>query len=211
MRGLRGRSAVFLDRDGVLTEPVWNPATGEYESPHHLEAVGYCPGALAAARRLHAAGFALVIVSNQPSYAKGKVDFGTLEAIGARVEADLRAAGGPVLGSYYCYHHPQAQVPSLRVGCACRKPGAAFLFEAARTWSIDLARSWMIGDRDTDVACGQAAGCRTILLRHPHASPHQGARQPDHTAADLLEAAAIVLAADAGLGAVLPRTTTGER
>jgi len=208
---MTGRPAVFLDRDGVLTEPVWNPATGEYESPHQLAAVGYCPGALLAARRLHEAGFALVIVSNQPSYAKGKVDFETLEAIGARVEADLQAAGGAVLSSYYCYHHPAAQVPSLRVRCACRKPGAAFLFEAARTWAIDLARSWMIGDRDTDVACGQAAGCRTILLRHPHAAQHQGARQPDHTAADLLEAAAIVLAADAVVGAPRLHTTMGER
>jgi D-glycero-D-manno-heptose 1,7-bisphosphate phosphatase len=189
MTGLR---AVFLDRDGVLTEPVWNSQTAAFESPHRLADLRLCDDALAALKSLNAAEFALFIVSNQPSYAKGKVSKGVLMAIAERVEALLREAGTPLVESYYCFHHPDAIVPSLRGKCRCRKPEAYFLLKAAQKHSIDLARSWMVGDRDSDIVCGQTAGCRTVLITHPHARDHQSTSAPDHVAKDLRAAAAIM-------------------
>jgi D-glycero-D-manno-heptose 1,7-bisphosphate phosphatase len=180
--------AVFLDRDGVLTEPVWNPQTGDFESPHAIDEVRLCANIVAPLHQLQALGFAVFIVSNQPSYAKGKTSLANLEAIARQVEADLRAAGVAIRESYYCYHHPQGIVAGYSGPCACRKPSPSFLFQAAEQHAIDLTRSWMIGDRDTDIACGQRAGCRTILILHPRAGDHQGQSQPDARAADLAEA-----------------------
>ncbi len=190
----RGRQAVFLDRDGVLTEPVWNPSTGAYESPHSVAELRLCPGIVAPLRALQERGFELFVVSNQPSGAKGKAPIETLRAIARVVEERLRAAGIGLREAYYCYHHPHGIVPEYSGPCPCRKPQPYFLFRAADRYGVDLARSWMVGDRDTDVECGQRAGCRTVLVAHPHAGAHQGGSRPDHRAADLAEAVRVILA-----------------
>lgn len=182
------RPAVFLDRDGVLTEPIWNPATSEFESPHTVEAIVMCPNILEPLRQLRRLGFELFVVSNQPSYAKGKTSLAQLQAIGHAVDEYVRAAGVAFRDSYYCYHHPQGVVEGYSGACPCRKPEPYFLLQAAAHHAIDLGRSWMIGDRDTDIVCGQRAGCRTILIEHRHAGGHQGRSQPDGRATDLAAA-----------------------
>jgi D-glycero-D-manno-heptose 1,7-bisphosphate phosphatase len=179
------RPAVFLDRDGVLTEPVWNPQTGAFESPHAVNELRMCANVLEPLRHLLGLGFDLFIVSNQPSYAKGKTSLTALHAIARQVDAYFRAAGIAFRESYYCYHHPQGIVDGFSGPCPCRKPSPAFLLQAAEQHAIDLACSWMIGDRDTDIACGERAGCRTILILHPHAGDHQGRTRPDGHATDL--------------------------
>ncbi len=189
-----GRQAVFFDRDGVLTELVWNPATGEYESPHTLDDLRLCADVLAPLRRLIAHGFDLFLVSNQPSYAKGKTTLDNIQAIARAVEAQFRQAGVQFRETYYCYHHPHGIVPEYTGSCPCRKPAPYFLKLAAARYQIDLRRSWMLGDRDSDIECGQRAGCRTILINHPHSQRYQGTRQPDFTTRDVAEAVAVILA-----------------
>lgn len=194
------RRALFLDRDGVLTEPVWNPATGEYESPHVVADLSMCADIVAPLKQALSLGFDLFIVSNQPSYAKGKTSLANLLDIARRVEAFFQDAGITFREAFYCFHHPNGIVPGYSGPCPCRKPSPHFLYEAAARHHIDLGASWMIGDRDTDVECGQGAGCRTILILHPQASAHHGRSQPDGRAADLADAVRQIIAHGADRG-----------
>jgi len=186
--------AVFLDRDGIINQLVMNPATGEYESPHALSEIEILPGVGTAAKRLVDAGFALFTVSNQPSAAKGKVSLDTLLQNEAWIEAQLRDAGAPITRGYYCHHHPEGVVADLSGPCDCRKPAPGSLLTARDTFGVDLSRSWMIGDQDTDVQCGQNAGCRTILVAHPlSAKRRTGRASPTLHASDLSDAVAQLL------------------
>lgn len=181
-----GRPAVFLDRDGVLCELVPDPLSGTPESPYAPEDVALVPGAAAAVRSLRDAGFATVVASNQPAAAKGRLTCAELRAVHDRVLALLAAEDAAPDAWRYCPHHPDGTVPELAGPCACRKPGDGLLREAAADLGLDLAASWMVGDSDTDVAAGQAAGCRTVLLAHPGSAHRRaGAARPTFTAPDL--------------------------
>lgn len=190
---LRGRPAVFFDRDGVLNEPVWNPMTGEYESPHTVGDLQLCANVMTPLRTLREQGFELFIVSNQPSFAKGKTSLENIQAIARAVEEQFRAAAVTFRATYYCYHHPRGVVPGYAEPCPCRKPEPYFLLQAAERYGVDLRRSWMLGDRHSDVECGRRAGCRTILILHPHARHQQGTSQPDHVARDVAAAVALIV------------------
>lgn len=161
--GAHGR-AVFVDRDGVINRNVLNPASGKYEAPLTAADFALAPGALEGLRRLRKAGFLLFVVSNQPNYAKGKASLEELAAIDARMQREIAAAGVEFEGVDYCLHHPEGIVPEYSGACACRKPSPYFLLRAMRVFGLDAAESWMIGDRETDILCGQAAGVRTIRI-----------------------------------------------
>lgn len=181
--------AVFLDRDGIINQLVMNPLTGEYESPHALSEIEILPGVGAAAKRLIDANFKLFAVSNQPSAAKGKVALEILLQNEAWIEAQLRDAGAPITRGYYCHHHPEGIVPELSGPCGCRKPAPGSLLAARDEFDVDLSQSWMIGDQDTDVQCGQNAGCRTILVAHPRSAKRRSGRAtPTLQATDLTDA-----------------------
>ena len=189
------KRAVFLDRDGVLNELALNPKNGEHESPHETDTVQMMPGAAAAAKKLQDAGFTLFIVSNQPSFAKGKTSLENIHAIARLVESKLLAAGATVLRAYYCYHHPDGTVPPYAGACRCRKPKPQFLFDARDEFGIDLSQSWMIGDQDSDIECGRRAGCRTVAVaneRSAHRRP--GKEVPTLNARDLADAAEKIIA-----------------
>src|ERR1044071_9886687 len=98
-----GKAAVFLDRDGVLNTLVFNPASGDHESPIVPAQLSMMPGVVAAARRLQDAGFALLIVSNQPNPAKGKATMEDTRAIADRIVSELLDGGVEILRSFYCY------------------------------------------------------------------------------------------------------------
>jgi D-glycero-D-manno-heptose 1,7-bisphosphate phosphatase len=159
-----GRRAVFLDRDGVLNRNVFNPATGEYESPGRPEDFVLAPNALESLSRLQAAGYLLFLVSNQPNYAKGKSTLEELEQVHALLTRALDQAGIVFAEFFYCFHHPHGVVPSHSGKCDCRKPSAYFLHRAAAEFGVTLSDSWMVGDRASDIECGQAAGVRTIRV-----------------------------------------------
>jgi D-glycero-D-manno-heptose 1,7-bisphosphate phosphatase len=192
-RGMRV-PAVFLDRDGVLNKLVPDRASGVAESPLRVEDVRLLPEVEASAARLARAGFVLVCVSNQPAAAKGLVSVEDLLAVHARVLELLARGGVELAGSRLCPHHPKGVVPELAGACGCRKPAPGMLLDAATSIGIDLRASWMVGDTDTDVGAGRAAGCGTLLIEYP-GSKHkrQGGIRPDLRAADLPGAAELLL------------------
>jgi D-glycero-D-manno-heptose 1,7-bisphosphate phosphatase len=151
--GAMTRPAVFLDRDGTLNRPA---PEGDYiTDPDRLELLD---GAAEAVALLRQAGYVCVVVSNQRGVARGLMSAERLSAVDDR----LRQLAG-VEHSYYCKH-------GLTDRCACRKPRAGLLIRAAAELELDLSRSWMIGDRDTDCEAGRRVGCLTVRV-----APHDGA------------------------------------
>jgi len=191
---LTPRRAVFLDRDGVLNRNVRNPLTGAFESPLTPAQFHLISGVTTALTELQAAGFLLFLVSNQPNYAKGKTSLATLEAIHRKLEQALTAARVSFAGFNYCFHHPAGVVPAYSGPCRCRKPSPYFLLQARDQFALEMRKSWMIGDRPTDVECGLAAGVRTILVGENVSSTGvTGEPSSDFIATDLAEAVKIVL------------------
>ena len=146
------RPAVFLDRDGVIN---CKAPEGDYvKTPAELELL---PGVARAIADLREAGYLVLVVSNQRGVARGLMTEDDLEAVTAAMMGPLVAEGGAPDGVYYCIHGKE-------VGCPCRKPRPGLLLAAAEDRAVDLERSWMVGDRESDVVAGRAAGCRTILV-----------------------------------------------
>src|SRR5436190_15201874 len=171
------RPAVFLDRDGVLNR-TW-VRDGVTHPPATLDEFELLPGVVEATGRLAAAGWPLVVVTNQPDVARGLQTRQAVQAMHRLLHERV-----PLLDVLACYH----DTPD---GCECRKPKPGLLLQAARRWQLDLAGSVIVGDRWSDVAAGQAAGCTTVLV----VTPWSGADrcEPDHTVRDLPEAAGWIL------------------
>jgi D-glycero-D-manno-heptose 1,7-bisphosphate phosphatase len=154
----RGRALIVLDRDGVLNHTVPNPAEPRPDSPltvSEAEVFPWVPGVL---RELTAAGYGLVVASNQPAAAKGKTTRAALDAVHAEILRQATSAGGVILSSHICFHRAED-------GCGCRKPATGLLVEAFALHSrFEPAASWMVGDRATDVQAGAAFGLRTAYL-----------------------------------------------
>ena len=178
--------ALFLDRDGVLDQLAFYPSSNEWEGPRTLDDLVMIEGTTEPLQRFVEAGWLLFIVTNQPSYAKGKT---TMEDARAVHDAVVARLGVPITRSYVCYHHPEAIVPELRIACECRKPGAQSLRDAARDFDLDLRASWMVGDQDSDLLCGRNAGCRVALLENPRTADKRGTIEPDLRISDLTELA----------------------
>jgi len=182
------RAAVFLDKDGTLVENV--PFNAD---PARL---AFTPSALPAVALLAAAGYALVVVTNQPGIASGRIgraEFARLEcALAHRVRTE---AGVALAGIFACPHVPGA---TGEPACPCRKPAPGLIERAARSLGIDLARSWMVGDILDDIEAGARAGCRTVLLDVGNETVWRTSplRTPRHRVRDLYEAAQRILAED---------------
>jgi D-glycero-D-manno-heptose 1,7-bisphosphate phosphatase len=151
------RAAVFLDRDGVLIR--------EKGLLTRCEDVELLPDAASAVRDLRAAGFLVVVVTNQTIVARGLASTADVEKVHSNVQAMLGTFDAGIDAFYYCPHHPQATLPEYRVDCECRKPRPGMLLRAAAEHDLDLSRSYMVGDRISDVAAGNRAGCYTIQVR----------------------------------------------
>jgi D-glycero-D-manno-heptose 1,7-bisphosphate phosphatase len=166
------RRAVFLDRDGVLNRALVRD--GVPHPPSALEEVEIVPGVPEALGRLRHLGLALIVVTNQPDVARGVMSRATVEAINGHLLEHL-----PLSMILTCFHDtPDA--------CSCRKPRPGLLLDGARQHGIALPQSFMIGDRWSDVAAGQAAGCRTFLIEAPYSQRHRCASDcvvPDLAAA----------------------------
>lgn len=144
------RRAVFLDRDGVVNRAVVRG--GKPYPPANVGEVEILPGVSQALVQLKAAGFVLVVVSNQPDVARGTMTRETVEAINAELAGKL-----PLDEFRMCYHDGND-------GCDCRKPQPGMLLAAARELEINLATSFMVGDRWRDVEAGRRAGCKTFFI-----------------------------------------------
>ncbi|MEZ6004171.1 MAG: D-glycero-beta-D-manno-heptose 1,7-bisphosphate 7-phosphatase [Planctomycetota bacterium] len=151
------RPAVFLDRDGTLNREVHYLA--------RVEDFEWLPGTIDGLAALDRAGYALVVVTNQSGIAQGLLDTTELNAIHARMAADLAQAGVALAGVYFCPHHPELGQDPWRCDCDCRKPRTGMLRRALRELDLDPARSWFVGDSLRDLEAGHAIGARSILVR----------------------------------------------
>jgi D-glycero-D-manno-heptose 1,7-bisphosphate phosphatase len=187
--------AVLLDRDGIITEPVLDPHTGSYESPLHPADVRLVDQVGPALRMLRAHRVKLIVVSNQPAAAKGMVPMSELEAVHARTVQLLAHHGVAMDAWHYCHHHPAGVVPELTGRCDCRKPSPGLLLTGLAQSGVEPARAWMVGDSDTDIAAGRAAGTRTALLVHPRTAHRRDldASAPDLTLSNLQEFVELVI------------------
>lgn len=154
---MTGRPAVFLDRDGTL-----NVEVDYLADPARFELL---PGAAEGLARLAAAGFALVVVTNQSGVARGLLDEDVLARIHDRMGAELAARGVTLDLVLHCPHHPTEGSGAHRADCSCRKPRPGMLLEAAGRLGLDLDASWCIGDSLRDLEAAAAVGARGILVR----------------------------------------------
>ncbi|MCB6202632.1 HAD-IIIA family hydrolase [Extibacter muris] len=152
--------AVFLDRDGTINEYV-----GFLK---HIDDFKLISGVEAAIRRINKSGYLAIVVTNQPVIARGEATIEELEEIHNKMETLLGRGGAYIDALYYCPHHPdkgyEGEREEYKVKCECRKPSPGLLLSAAKAYNIDMSRSWMIGDSDTDMEAGNAAGCKTAKI-----------------------------------------------
>ena len=164
------RPAVFLDRDGTLIEE-----RGYLDRLDLLHVFPWTPDAI---RLLNRAGFATVVITNQSAIGRGIIDEPFLREVHDAFDARLARGHARIDAYYFCPHHPDAKEGPYRQVCRCRKPGPGMIEQACREMDIDPHRSVMVGDKWLDIACGQAVGARTVLVRTGH-----GGHEADHTPA----------------------------
>ena len=148
------RPAAFLDRDGVLNV--------DHGYVHRIDQLEWIPGAPEAVRILNKAGYLVIVVSNQSGVARGYFDEAAVKRFHAHMQDSLQAQGAHIDAFYYCPHYPEGTVKQFAVQCRCRKPSPGMLEQAAREWPIDLDRSFLIGDKDDDMATATAFNIRGI-------------------------------------------------
>jgi D-glycero-D-manno-heptose 1,7-bisphosphate phosphatase len=173
------RRAVFLDRDGVINRAIEHE--GRPYPPKNLTEFEILPEALAACKKLKAAGFVLIVATNQPDVGRGTIAQSSVEEIHAHLLSCL-----PIDRIEVCYHPGRGAS-----NCFCRKPKPGMLLNIASEFGIDLPSSWMVGDRWADIGCGNAAGCRTIFIDRGYSEELTEA--PDFSVRDLGEAAELIL------------------
>ena len=182
------RKAVFWDKDGTLIPDL----------PYNVapDLITLFPDAADGLRQLRAAGYGLVVVSNQAGVARGRFPEEALTAVWQRLTNLLSPVGAAPDAFYYCPHHPEGSVTAYRQVCSCRKPAPGMLLQAAEEWGLDLGPSWMVGDILNDVEAGNRAGCRTILIDRGNETewlpgPY---REPTYTVGSIREAVGVILA-----------------
>jgi len=185
--------AVFLDRDGVINRLIFNPKTGEFESPHYPQDLEFFPEALTEIKKLYDKGFLLFLVSNQPSFAKGKTTLENIKNIHLELEKKIKDYAIIFKEFYYCYHHPDGIVTDYSGDCDCRKPKPFFINKAVSDYDVDKNYSWFIGDQDSDINCGKNGGLKTILINEEHSVKKRGKSFPDYKVNNLKEAVNIIL------------------
>jgi D-glycero-D-manno-heptose 1,7-bisphosphate phosphatase len=193
---MAGANAVFLDRDGVINHLIYHRDVGIVDSPFTIAQFRILPRVPKAIRILNDLGLRVVLVSNQPGTAKKHFDAATLRQFEKKLQTALKSAGAHLDAIYYCLHHPQASLKTMRKRCHCRKPETGMLTRVARDLDLNLRGSYMVGDGLTDIEAGARAGCRTIFVGHWKCEHenfiHPRSLRPALVAKDLWEAAHLI-------------------
>ena len=179
------RRAVFLDRDGVLNEPLVR--AGKPYPPTTLAQFRLYPEAARVCRSLRDAGFVLIVVTNQPDVARGTQRKEVVESFHQVLRSELA-----VDDVFCCFHDDGDQ-------CECRKPRPGLLLAGAERWQVDLTQSFLVGDRWRDVEAGRTAGTATVFIDRGYAESLRG--PPTATVFSLEEAAAFILQGEGGVRA----------
>lgn len=157
---LNKQKAIFLDRDGTINKYVG--------FLRNIEEFELLEGVSKAIKEINDSGYLAIVITNQPVIARGEVTSDELKEIHNKMETLLGREGAYLDGIYFCPHHPhkgyEGEIPGLKIKCYCRKPNPGMLIQAAKDYNIDLSQSWFIGDSESDVKAGQAAGCKTCLI-----------------------------------------------
>ena len=151
-----GRPAVFLDRDGVLNV--------DHHYVHQPERFEWIPGAMEAVRWLNQQGYLVIVVTNQSGVARGYFPESSVHDLHAWVDRQLASQEAHVDAYYYCPHHPEGSVPEYTKTCNCRKPAPGMILQALSEWSVDISRSYLVGDSPRDVEAAESAGIRGYLF-----------------------------------------------
>lgn len=156
------QKAIFLDRDGTLNKYV-----GFLTDIDELQLID---GVTDAIKKINDSQYLAIVITNQPVVARGEVSFDELDEIHNKLETLLGKDGAYLDAIYYCPHHPhsgyEGEVKELKFDCECRKPKPGLILQAAKDFNIDLSNSFMIGDSESDVLCGNNAGCKSFLINN---------------------------------------------
>lgn len=180
------RPAVFIDRDGTISEEV-----GYVNHPSRFRVFPYSAEAI---RILNENGLLAIVITNQAGVARGYFAEEVILKIHDQLKRDLQNGSAQLDGIYYCAHHPSVGEPPYRLACDCRKPKTGLIEQAARDFEIDIAASWMAGDRYSDVELARNAGLRSAFLLSGYGrgeweyQSQNWKHQPDLVSENLLEA-----------------------
>ncbi len=190
------KRAVFLDRDGVINPMVYNPEHGLLDTPLNPKEFSLLPRVGEAIHAINQMEFLVVVISNQPGVAKGKMTFPLLNAITEKMLEEVKKSGAKLDKVFYCLHHPEAVLAEYRQICDCRKPKAGLLLKASQELGINLKLSYMIGDGVTDIQAGKEVGCKTIWIGKKKCETCEIFQDikvnPDFTAPNLLQAISFI-------------------
>jgi D-glycero-D-manno-heptose 1,7-bisphosphate phosphatase len=174
------RKAVFLDRDGVINRAVVRD--GKPYPPDSLVEFDLLPGVVEAINSLNRAGWLIIVVTNQPDVRTGKQEKKVVEAMHAEIRKKTK-----VDDIFACFHVDEDR-------CLCRKPKPGMILDAAPKWSVNIEKSYMVGDRWRDIEAGKRAGCKSILVRSDY--KEKKAEDPEAIVESLLEASELILSAE---------------
>jgi D-glycero-D-manno-heptose 1,7-bisphosphate phosphatase len=176
---MMAHKAIFLDRDGVINQAIIK--NGKPYPPSSISELKIIAGVQEALQDLRVAGFLLILVTNQPDVARGTTDKATIEAINNALMSQL-----PLDDVFVCYH-------DNRDRCNCRKPLPGLILQAAAKYDINLAASFMVGDRWQDIEAGKNAGCKTVWVNAGYDEPKPKS-SPDFESSSLKDAVTLILA-----------------
>jgi D-glycero-D-manno-heptose 1,7-bisphosphate phosphatase len=185
------KRAVFIDRDGTLSEEV-----GYINHPSRFRLFPYAAPAI---KLLNESGWLAIVTTNQAGVARGYFSEDMIQTVHAAMTGELERDGAQLDAIYYCAHHPSVGEAPYRFDCDCRKPKPGLISRAAREFEIDLAASWMVGDRYSDVELARNAGVNSAFVLSGYGRgewEHQRAgwaTQPDLVAADLFAAVTAIV------------------
>ncbi len=180
-----GRPALFLDRDGTINV--------DHGYVFRVEEFDFIPGAPEAIRRAKEAGYLVIVVTNQAGVARGLYTEADIHELHRHLDRELARYGGVIDAYYYCPHHPDRGNEPYRRECACRKPLPGMLLQAAIDLDLDLGRSFLVGDKRSDLEAGIAAGCRAILVATGYGADQEDVAPEVLRVADLAAAVDLIL------------------